>query len=358
MNGKFKRSSVLLLAFMLLLSMTVAGCGGSGTQPASSSNAGDSKVYEFKLAHNQNINSVGVIEGLDKWVKSIEEKSNGKIKFTIYPSGTLGKVNEMYNVVTSGAADISWGFVPNFPGQFPVTEGIALPMLGIKSSSQGSKALMELYNTTPEMQKEYENTHVLFLYTHDPAPIATKKVKISSADDIKGKKIRVVGDGQTEMIKALGATPLPISSPDIYQSVEKGVVEGYAIGWEGISSFKLQEVTDYFLDADFYVGAFWLVMNKQKWESLPPDIQEVFNDACGMAGSELFGKAWDLGEQNGIDAAKDKGAEIVTLSADEAKKWQELAQPIQDKWASNLEAKGIPGKAILEKMKSIIAKYE
>lgn len=353
-NKMFKIWAVLMVSLLVLLT-SVVGCSSPSTPAANNDNA---KVYEFKFHHHENPDSIGSTEALHKWAKLVEEKANGKVKITIYPAQTLGKMADAYNMVKTGVADISWGFVPSFPGQFPITEGIALPMLGITSASQGSKVLMDLYNNTPEFQAEYKDVHVLLLHTHDPAPIGTTKAPVNTAADLKGLNIRVVGDGQTKMIQALGANPMPVGVPDLYQSLERGVIGGYALGWEGIESYKLPEISKYIVDCDYYVGPFWLLMNKQKWESLPPDVQKAFDEVSGMAGAELFGKAWDLGEKHGIEVAEKAGVKLNALSADEIKKWQELAKPIQDKWAGDLEAKGIPGKAILEKMKSLIPQYK
>ena len=96
---------------------------------------------------------------------------------------------------------------------------------------------------------------------------------------MKGLKLR--GTGRLgDIVKALGGTPIPIATPDLYDSLKRGVIEGALLPFETLKGFKTGEVQKY-VTASWKVGsayAFYVVMNKDKWNSLPPDVQKVITD--------------------------------------------------------------------------------
>ena len=365
MKRNFKKIVSLLTVACLIL-VLIAGCGNNDTPeasdpPSSSPGANNDtpsepdKVYTLKVHHHQNPGSAGDTV-VNEWAAEIESASNGAIEFEMYGAQTLGKAVDAYDMVLNGICDVSWGFIPNFAGQFPITEGISLPMMEIGSAKQGSLALQALFDENAELQAEYEDVHVLFFHVHDPGYIGLKEYA-ASAEEIAGMQIRVQGDGQTQMIQALGASAVPVTLPDLYESMEKGVVEGYALGLEGFGSFNLKEVTNYLMDCSYYAGAFWMVMNKTVWESLPADLQAVFDQYSGAYGAEKFGSAWDDAAAEALQAGIDYGVEVIELTDEELGKWIELAGPIQETWAQNLNDSGIDGSGILARYKELIAQY-
>ncbi len=306
MKRRYFSRIIAVLCVIVLTATLLAGCGqssstssssaSSSAAPSSSASAStstesptatadtaDDTVYTLKMHHHQNPGSAGATVA-EEWVNKVEENAGGKVDIEIYGAQTLGKATDAWDMAVNDVADISWGFVATFPGQFPISEGASLPMMGVTSAVQGSRVMQKMYETNEDLQKEYEDVHVLFFHDHDPAYIGLAK-EASSAEEMKGLQIRVVGDGQTSMIQALGATPVAITTSEIYQSMEKGVIDGYALGLEGVVSFSLQDVTKYLLNGRFYVGVFWMVMNKDVWDSLPDDVQAAFTEASGMSGA-------------------------------------------------------------------------
>jgi TRAP-type C4-dicarboxylate transport system substrate-binding protein len=99
-------------------------------------------------------------------------------------------------------------------------------------------------------------------------------------------------------------------------------------------------------------------MNLGVWNKLPPDIQKILENYIGSAGSEYFGKEMDRSnetEKAKVQAMKDKT--IIDLSPEETKRWKEACKPIWDKWVATVEAKGLPGKAVLEEAQKLSEKY-
>jgi TRAP-type C4-dicarboxylate transport system substrate-binding protein len=97
----------------------------------------------------------------------------------------------------------------------------------VPAHQKGSETLWKLYEKFPSVQKEFNEIQPLVLYTSSPNLLVSKK-QVRTLEDFKGLKLRVLGGPPTEMAKALGAVPTLIPMPDVYQSLDKGVVDGAA----------------------------------------------------------------------------------------------------------------------------------
>jgi TRAP-type transport system periplasmic protein len=350
MKAKFMRVGVLLM----ILSLILAGCGGSSAPKNSSTPAGgDKKVYDLKLSVHEPPTST-ITKQYEAWAKLVEEKTQGQVKIKVFAGETLGKGKDAVTNVQQGVTDIAWCVIPFFPGQFPITEVLSLPMLGVDSSKTGGKSLVQLYKSNPDMQKEYANFKVLTFTTSGNQFISTNKKKVSALEDLKSLKIRVAGWGPSEMLKTVGGSPISIAPPEMYEATSKGVLDGFVFDWAGIQSSKLYEVTNYALITPFAAVPHAIVMNKQKWESLPPDLQKIIDELSGEALSELIAKGFDQ-DQAGIDNFKKLGKEVYTLAPEEQQKWEASAKQIWDRWVSDNKAK-FNSEAVLKTLQENIAK--
>ncbi|MDR3294296.1 MAG: TRAP transporter substrate-binding protein [Clostridiales Family XIII bacterium] len=349
-----------LFCVVMLVVASLAACGGNNntasTPPPATTPEPEAPVtVTLKLTHHQNPGTSGDAV-INEWTKQVEDASNGTVKIEVYGAQTLGKQADFYDMVINGTADIGYCFIPNFPGQFPVSEGVALPEMGLTSALQASQVLEGFYETSELMQAEYKDVHPLFFHSHDPAPIGTVSKKVTSAGDIKGLNLRVIGDGQIKMVQALGGGTVAIASTELYTSLEKGVIDGYAIGWEGIMAFKLPEVAKYIFDCNLYCGGFMMIMSNTSWNSLPPEAQAAFDAVSGMKAAELFGNTWDeMVKKSRAEA--EATVEVTEISAEEQAKWGEIAGPIHEEWAANLRAKGIDGDLAYQQIQELVKKY-
>lgn len=343
-----------LTLITLFISLLVIGCGSGTKQTAES---GQQKVIKLKFAHHNATTSNSNVISFVPWTKQIEEKTNGKVKFEVYPAATLAKPADAFDAVKSGIADIAWSFVGFYPNRFPLTEVIGLPMLGIDSASMGSKVLWDLYSKTPAIQQEFRDVKILMLHTHEGAPIATK-MPVRTMDDLAGLKLRTPGGPPLTMMKSLGASPIVIGTPEIYQAAEKGVISGVVMSWEGLDGININEVYKNVTEAKLFVAPFFVVMNQKTWDSLPPDVQKVFEEECGAKGSQLFAKSFDAPLPKISERFKKSGVTISDLSPSEQAVWREKAKVIWDQWVADMEAKGLPGKAVLAETQKLIEKYK
>ncbi len=299
---------------------------------------------KLTLADQNSPTGWGPSHALQPWVKQVEEATKGRVKIQVYPSQTLIKGVDMWRGIRSGIADIGWCVQGYWPEQTPLADVASLPFLPIYSGEKGGEMLWKLYEKYPAIQREFGEIQPLVLYTSSPNMIISTKREVKTLDDFKGLKVRVLGGPPTEMAKALGAVPTLIPMPDLYQSLDKGVIDAAAVPWEAVQAFRLYELAKSYTIAPFYVAYFSLCANKQKWQSLPQDVRDQIMTVSGLAGSKFWGKNFfDSAEQGVIERAKAGNYDInrYQVPPAELERWSKLAgEPIWNEWVKKLEGKG------------------
>lgn len=299
----------------------------------------------LRLAHQNPDTGWSSANCSDVWSKNIEKASGDKIKIQTYYGQTLAKGKDMWNSVKSGITDIGWCFHGYWPGMTPVADVISLPALPFTTAEKGSEALWKLYEQFPEVKNDFKDVQVLLLYTSDPYSLITTKKPVRTMEDLKGLKVRMTGGPPTDMMTALGGVPMLIAMPDVYLSLQKGVIDGMGAPYEAIQAFRLYEVIEHHLAAVFPAVYFSISMNKAKWNSLPKDVQDAIMSESALKGSKFWGA-------NFFDALKKILMEKITaegkkinfteLSKEERAKWLEVGgKPIWDKWVKEMEGKGV-----------------
>ena len=304
------------------------------------------QVIKLTLADQNPQTGWGGVEALQPWVKKVEEATKGKVKIDVYYSQTLAKVPDIWNAVKTGVADMGWCFHGYWPDMTPLADVITLPSLPIKSAEKGSEVLWKLYEKYPSIQNHFKDVHVLMLWTSHPYILITTKKLVKKLEDIKGLKIRVTGGPPTEQMRALGAIPILMPMPDTYLALDKGVIDGMGAPWEPILAHRLYEVVKYYTIVPLSAVYFSMPINKQKWESLPKDIQQAITSVSGLSAAKFWGKNWfDTAEEGVIQAAK-KGNYAINkyvVPPEEVERWTKVAgEPLWKEWVKKMESKGRP----------------
>lgn len=280
----------------------------------------------------------------EQWCKEIEKRTGGKVKFAYFPGGTLTPAAQTYDNVVKGIADVGFSALAYTRGKFPLMEAIDLP-LGYKSGVQATNLINAFY--VKFKPKELDDVKVLYFSAHGPGIIHSKKA-IAKLEDMKGKKIRATGLA-AKIVAALGAAPVGATMPETYDALRTGVVDGSMAPYEALKGWKWGEVVN-FTTQDYgaaYTTGFFVVMNKAKWNSFPPDVQKVF-DEVSKEWIDRQGKVWDEIDKEGREFAKSKGMKDIPLSKEEDARWAAKVRPLLDEYAKNAKGKGLPGDEALK----------
>jgi len=302
------------------------------------------KTITLRFAHQNPDTGLSTIQCVEPWLKKVEQATKGKVKIQAFYGQTLAKGKDMWNATKAGITDIGWCFHGYWPGMTPLSDVISLPALPFKSAEKGSEVMWKLYEQFPEIQNEYKDVKVLLFYTSEPYTLITAKKQVKTLDDIKGMKIRMSGGPSTDMVRALGGIPMLIPMPDNYISLQKGVIDGMGAPWEAIHVWRFYEVVDYYTEVPFPAVYFSIAMNKNKWNSLPKDVQDAIMSVSGEFGSKFWGRNFfDNMKAEGIKKIKAQGQEshIYELTPEEREKWIELGgKPVWNQWVKTMKSKG------------------
>ncbi len=210
------------------------------------------------------------------------------------------------------------------------------------------------------LQREYQNVKVMFMWAMAPAQVHMTSKPVHELSDLTGAKIRTPGAYEAALVKQLGATSISMPISEVYSALEKGVADGAVLPWEVIKPFKFQEVLKYHTIANLYGMANGVVMNLDAWHRLPAKTQDTI-EKINIRYVDIAAKVFDANEQVGMSICEQAGQKIYNLPKEnpgEFEKWRERVSGLYEKWISDMEAKGLPGKEMVEKVRSLSKQYE
>ncbi len=353
---------VVLMAGLILTGCTTP-TPTTPTAPTTPTTAAPAKVFELKWTL-QDPPTAWQALAVTAAAKRIEEATSGRIKTTVYPAEMLAKAMEQYDAVAAGTADLGLIFQGQFVGKFPLTEIIGQPFLPVPDAEIGSIVQWKLFEKFPAMQAEYPGIKPLSIWTSTPFNgIYMVNKPIYKMEDLKGMKIRVSGAILSEEVKALGAAPTLIPMPELYLSLQKGVVDGAILHEERVLPVKLNELCKYVTTGgvSLHTPAFAVIMNPKAWDSLPKDLQViVYSLIGGLEGARYFGfhVFGPFPVAAGIKALKDAKVTKITITPEEVAKWRDATKYIATNYIAGLQAKGIPAQQIYDECVRLLGEYQ
>jgi TRAP-type transport system periplasmic protein len=286
----------------------------------------------------------------EPWVEEVREATGGTVNIEIHAGGALAPAPQVYENTVAGAQDLGWTMPGYTPGRFPITQIIEAPF-AFANAVEGTEVAWELWEEFEAFQEEYGDVEVLSLWAMDTGDLFTRDQQVETLEDLSGLTIRSPAPLQSQALEAMGASAVSMPGPDIYDAVERGVIDGYKLANSATRVFDLGQTTGYRTVCNCYTGAFVLVMNPGAWEQLSPAQQDALRE---LTGRDL---ALRLSEEHDAMAADvadnywpDNGVESVELSDDEFERWQEAVQPVYDQWVQEREAEGVPGQEMADRI--------
>lgn len=280
----------------------------------------------------------------ESYAKEIEKRTNGRVKITVFSGGTLIAADKTYSGIVTGIADMGMSCMAYTRGKFPLSEVIDLP-LGYKTGVAATKLINRFYEKFKP--KEYNETEVMYFMAHSPGILHSKK-PVYKLEDLKGQKIRCTGLA-AKVVGKLGGVPVAMPMGETYDAISRGVVDGSMAPEEALKGWRWGEVVNASTQSfgAGYSTGFFVVMNKQKWNSLSPDIQKIFREV-NKEWADKNGTAWDYHDNEARDWMISIGKKIIPLSAQENARWAALVKPLLGEYVENMKKQGLPGKEALD----------
>ena len=299
-----------------------------------------------------------IVKLTEEWGRKIEEKSGGSVKLVFYWAQTLATYKDSYRVMQAGVADIGNYVIGQLPGIHPLNEYTALPLIGYKNIEVATKVYHEMRKKFPQLDAEFKGLRNIYTTAMPANQFHLTHKTVKELDDIRGTRI-IAGAYWTELISALNAVSIAKGPPDWYMSLQKGLADGQLVHWPAVDGFKLEELFATHTEAGdggFGLSMYGWWINEKSWNKLPPQAQNAFmelqdwvQDADLKLNTELIEK--------GREVARKMNHPIYQLSPEETAKWAKIVQPLHDKWVADLEAQGLPGKAVYAEAHRLIERY-
>lgn len=286
----------------------------------------------------------------DLFAKMVSDKTGGRVKITAFHSESLGKQTDFINMMKGGIVEIANLSAGTYSAQFEMETGIELPGLGIPSRNARSKITWDLFNQG--LLKGLSDFKVLGILPGSSLNIFVKP-KVTTVDGFKGLRIRGSNASTLKFIEALGGAGVSIPGPELYMSLERGVLDGVCTGWEYVLQAKLYEVVkNNIWSPPLAYSCLFLVMSKNSWNSIPKDLQDAIDQVIiEYNQAYLADRAPD--DQKAPQLMKDVGMEVYDLTATETAKMLDKASVVKNNWIAEKEAKGLPA----QKMMDAIAQF-
>jgi TRAP-type C4-dicarboxylate transport system substrate-binding protein len=290
---------------------------------------------------------------LDVWADKVEAASDNRIKVDRFPTMQLGgKPPELMDQAIDGVADIIWTVVGYTPGRYPSTEVFELPFM-IDDARAASCAYWKMFQQHME-DGEFKDVKILGTWVHGPGMMHTAD-PVETPADLKGMKIRGGSRLVNNLLTKAGATPVGMPVPAVPEGLSKGVIDGTTIPWEVTTALKIPELVENHTEFEgnaLYTLTFVLAMNKEKYDSMPADLQKIVDDNSGLDFSIFAGGTQADADGPAREFAVENGNNIITVS--DTSEWQALVEPIYAEWIADVSSKGVDGQGLVDQARSLM----
>jgi TRAP-type C4-dicarboxylate transport system substrate-binding protein len=328
----------------------VAGAGLALTPSTAGAEAVKMKLHTWGSPRNPE--TKWIFEGLNK---NFGRHSGGTLSFQTYYGMALGgKPRDLISQVENGVVDMAYTLPGYHAGRFPILEALELPFIATtgEAFSQVAWDWLEKYAHT-----EFKTIKVITLNAIDVGVLHTSKTPVRKMADLKGMKIRVAGRYIGMAVQSLGGVPVQMPLPAVYESLSRGQTQGMMIPWMITVPFKFAEVTKYHTNTPIYHSLLLTAMNMNTWNKLDARQKKAVKMSTGKSFAKGYGALWDKAAAPGIKMARDKGNELIKLSAAEEARWRGAAKSTHQAWIKEMDAKGNNGKQMFADLLAMVKKY-
>jgi TRAP-type transport system periplasmic protein len=341
MKKNIKRFSMLLVYTFITLTTSMAM---------------SAETIELKMAHFMSPMHIQHQQSFVPFAEAVEKLTGGKVKIKIFPGGALGGAPELADSVKTGIADIAF-IVPSYTtGRFPRTSAFDLPF-NFNNAVQAAEVLYAVYDKY--LVEDFKDYKVLWLYSCDTGQLHSVGKPIRTLADLQGMKMRTPSSYMSEALKLLGANPVSMPLSDLSMALDKHVIDGMLSPGTSLTDFKLTEIIKNTTQVDFYISPMAVIMNKEKYNSLPDYARIALDQASGKKWGLRASKIYDDYAKSSLKSLSDRGKiKVYRLTPQEKKKFMEKVRKMEADWVAKNMTKGIPAQELMDKIHELTAKIK
>lgn len=319
----------------LLAGLAVACALTLGNAPAFSAD----KPITLRIGHPMAPGN-NVTVGYEKLKELVEKKSDGKIKLQIFGNAQIGSDRVTTEQAQAGTLDMSSSSTPNLASFSPAYMAIDLPYVtDPKNQEKLYKAIDEgeLGKALRKVANDIGLETIMFS-EYGYRNFTSAKQPLKEIKDLQNMKIRTT-DSPVEVAVAteLGMNPAPVAWGETYTALQQGTVDGEGNTFSLLNDAKHSEVLKHAMDSQHNYSMHILLMNKNKWDSLTPEQQQIIREAAKEA-TEWQRKESVKLEEKAWQAFRDKGIDITILTPEQRQELKDKTAPVRAKFAKEIPA--------------------
>lgn len=267
----------------------------------------------------------------ERFAQLAEEKTNGRVKVTVYPNSTLYKDKEEMEALQLGAVQMLAPSLAKF-GPLGVKEFEVFDLPYLFDDRDQLRKVTE-GPIGQELLAKLADKGVLGLaYWDNGFKDMSANKPLREPRDFRGQKMRIQSSKVLDaQMRALGANPQVMAFSEVYQALQTGVVDGTENPPSNLYTQKMHEVQKYVTDSDHGYLGYAVIVNKAFWEGLPPDIRTALEDAMKEATAYANEIASDENAQAMAKVAASGRTEIITLTPEQKAEWKKALAKVHRK---------------------------
>ncbi len=287
-------------------------------------------------------------EAFNPWAKEVAKVTDGRVKVTLFYSSALFKVKQAYDAVATRVGDMGLVLPTYARNRFLVSSVLDLPMVAQEKARINSEVLWEIFQTFPEIRKDYSDVKVLWAYMNPAFQLHFTKKQVRNLGELKNTVVSAGGTVNARIMRSLGASVESIPMTGVYLALQKGVVEGCFLPYAPLRSQRMADLLHYHTDANLMAVSFFVVINKDVWSKISPEDQKAIEKISGIQGARLVGAVFDKYQVRDTKWMAKKGDKFYTLDPAQREKWAKRILPIRNDWIQDVKGKGVNGERLLE----------
>jgi TRAP-type C4-dicarboxylate transport system substrate-binding protein len=239
--------------------------------------------------------------------------------------------------VAAGVTDVGWGLNGVPAGRYPRTRVMELPLVAANAKA-AAKTLASMRES--HLADDYKGFKVLNLNCTNGLGFALKSKVVNKLDDLKGLRIRSPNNQIQAVLQSIGAVPVTMGPGQIYESLEKGTLDGATTGYDGVRGFRLENIIKNYYVAQISLTCFHIVMNQKKYDSLSAAARKAIDETTA-AWVDTFTVAWNKADDLARESTKAKGVVETRASDADRAEWKTRLKPVIDAQLADIEKQGV-----------------
>jgi TRAP-type C4-dicarboxylate transport system substrate-binding protein len=292
--------------------------------------AAAAEPIKLKMAYFASDREPPYVSVLQPFAEAVNKQAKGVIEIVPYAGGALGRIfSQQAQLVLDGVADMAW-VNPNLtPERFPDNDVLEFPGL---FRDLREAALVSSRMVAAGELRGYEDFYVISAVTNFPHLIHARP-PIGSLSDLRGKVLRVNNLVEGTALKALGVTPVVIPVNEIALAIARGTIDGASMSANSLFAYGVSRITKFHYVAPLGAAPLAFLMNRKKFESLPPAGQDAIRRYSGDWTTMRFVEAYEANNVQGMnDLKSDPNRQVIVPARVELDTLQATFETVFDKW--------------------------